>query len=592
MFQSVGARILALQALSVVLVAGLAFMADSGNRRTMGRLNELYNDRIVPLRDLRQIGDAFAVDIVDTAHKVRGGSLSPAEALSRIDKAKKVSEESWKAYLATSLTSEEKLVADQMGKAMEAALAGVGELVGILKADDRGALATFNDRKMYPLIEPLGDRLDKIVELQVQESRILTSTSQQEFSRASWIFWGTVAAILAVFAVGVAYTRRAISARLSALAGLMHDLAEGRLDRDVTGVEARDEIGAMARAVQVFRDSGIEKQRLERERIAAEEEKAVRNAQIENALGTFRTSVEEILESLRRSTGSMRTTAAALNETSVRANERADATGKASGEAASNVQTIAAASEQLTGSIQEIAGQISGATTIVQRGSEIGRVASKEMGALASMAQKIGDVVGLIQAIAGQTNLLALNATIEAARAGEAGKGFAVVAQEVKQLAERTANATGEIAQQVAGIQASTNTAVETMSEMAELLQTIESVTISVATAVEEQGAATREISRSIHNAAQSTGLLADGIIEVTGAITKTNESAELVMTTSNQLSDNAGQLTEVVKAFLFALRTGPLDRRKKQDPNYSGPERRGAGVAQAAPLPAKRLAA
>jgi methyl-accepting chemotaxis protein len=271
----------------------------------------------------------------------------------------------------------------------------------------------------------------------------------------------------------------------------------------------------------------------------------------------------------------MRTTAQTLTDVASNAKEHSGSAAVASDDTATNVNTVASASEELTASIHEIARHVTQATTVVRDAGATTETSAAEIEGLAAAGQRIGAVIDLIQAIAAQTNLLALNATIEAARAGDAGKGFAVVAQEVKSLANQTAKATEEIALQVAGIQTSTKSAVEAVRHVAASMTEIEKVTTAIASAVEEQGAATQEISRNATLAAEGTKVLAENISTVNGAIGETTRSAGAVLDASLSLSDEASRLTAEVQNFFRALQTGPFERRETDSPDFSGPERR-----------------
>jgi methyl-accepting chemotaxis protein len=331
----------------------------------------------------------------------------------------------------------------------------------------------------------------------------------------------------------------------------MTRLAHGDTDAQPGGTRRSDAIGAMARAVAVFRDNAVERARLELAARKDEEARAQRQRHIEELIDRFRCDVVEVLRLVGDNTGSMETTANALAAIASEASAQASAASGASEEASTNVKTVSIATDELTRSIREIAEQITHATSIVSQANEVTHQANGEIARLADAAQKIGHVVDLIRAIAEQTNLLALNATIEAARAGEAGKGFAVVAAEVKALATQTAKATEEIATQIAGIQASTRDSVGAISEIAGAMDKIGQVTTAIAAAVEEQGAATAEISRNVLMAAQGTDELSNNVAAVTDTIGATSTQSATVLSASDALADAARRLSVSVDDFL-----------------------------------------
>ena len=346
-----------------------------------------------------------------------------------------------------------------------------------------------------------------------------------------------------------------LSGPVTRLTTTMGRLANADFAVDVPFTGRGDEMGAMARAVEVFKTHGVERARLEE---GAKREAAAREARqrlTEAAIERFQTATDRILGVLGTKTAEMRTTATHLGALATQARSRAGETDGAAAETSVSVQTVAAATEELAGSIQEIARQVTGATHVVRLASEKTSVSVKEIEQLSVAGQKIGNVVSLIQDIAEQTNLLALNATIEAARAGEAGRGFAVVASEVKALASQTAKATEEIGHQVAGIQLSTQRAVDVIKEIAGIGQDLDRVTATIAAAVEEQGAATQEISQTTGAASQATETLARGISEVSSAIGATGEAAETVRGASNALTEQTEAMTTAVNAFFDALR-------------------------------------
>jgi methyl-accepting chemotaxis protein len=288
----------------------------------------------------------------------------------------------------------------------------------------------------------------------------------------------------------------------------------------------------------------------ERERASMREQEQQRSA-IEQAIAAFRRGVEEHLRSVADGAQAMRSTAAALFASSGQTSQSAESAVTASNEASTNVEIAAVAADELTGSINEIGRQLASTTEIVRTAVVEAKATNDQIVALAAAAQKIGDVIKLIRAIAGQTNLLALNATIEAARAGAAGKGFAVVASEVKSLAVQTGKATEDIAKLIAAVQGSTGSAVSAIGRISARMQEIDSYSTAVSAALEEQNAATAEISQNVASAAGGAKLVVAVLAEVAGAATETRTSAENALTAAQAAEAAADTLRSEVEGFL-----------------------------------------
>ncbi len=297
-------------------------------------------------------------------------------------------------------------------------------------------------------------------------------------------------------------------------------------------------------------DDVTELHRIELERARADEQARRRDA-VDGAIAEFRPQVETLMSMLADSAGAMRLTATSLFSASQQTSTRAADAVQAFNEASANVESAAAAADELTNSIAEISRQLAHTSDVVRLATVEAETTDAEIGGLAEGAQKIGDVVKLIRAIAEQTNLLALNATIEAARAGEAGKGFAVVAAEVKSLAVQTAKATEEITSHIFGVQTSTASAVEAIRRIAKRMQEINQYASSVSLSVEQQSAATGEISHNVTGAAKGTAMVVNVLGEVAGATTETRSSAEAVLDASQSVEGAAAKLRASVEGFL-----------------------------------------
>ena len=279
-----------------------------------------------------------------------------------------------------------------------------------------------------------------------------------------------------------------------------------------------------------------------------------RRRAVDTVIATFRTKMETLLKTFGDNAASMKSTAVSLSAASNHTSQCAESAVEASNEAASGVNTAAGAADGLSGSIAEIARQITQTNTVVHMAVDEAQSTDGEMTTLTATAQKIGDIVKLIQAIAGQTNLLALNATIEAARAGEAGRGFAVVASEVKSLAVQTGKATEAIVGQILAVQGSTASAVESIRRITQRMQEIQHYTSGVAAAVEQQSAATRNIAMNVATAAQATQTMAAVLSDVAGAATQTHMSADVVLDSSRSVDAAVAALRGFVEEFLAAV--------------------------------------
>jgi len=332
-------------------------------------------------------------------------------------------------------------------------------------------------------------------------------------------------------------------------------VAGGDLTAEADFSDRTDEIGALAGALGTFKQNAADKARIEEEQRQRHQQAEARQQVMEASIRSFEGEVKAALDALARASQEMLQTSAGMGQAAERSQGQVKAVAGASEEASSNVQTVAAASEELSASISEISRQVTTAATIAGRAVEETRQTDRTVQSLAEIASKIGEVIGLINDIAGQTNLLALNATIEAARAGEAGKGFAVVASEVKSLANQTAKATEDISAQVAAVQNVTREAVDAIKRIGGTISEVSTIATSIASAVEEQGAATQEITRNTQQAASRTRDVSENIAGVSSEAEATGKAAEGVKSAAETLGRQAEQLRGQVNTFLSKIR-------------------------------------
>jgi len=349
-----------------------------------------------------------------------------------------------------------------------------------------------------------------------------------------------------------------IARPIRALTRAMLELADGNFAVVLPGLGRKDEIGEVAQAVETFKVKAEEKARseaeakVEQDQIGAQQ----RKAEMDRLAAQFETAVGEIVETVSSASNELEASAGTLTSTADHTQQLTMRVASAFENASSNVQSVASATEELSSSISEISRQVQESAKMAGDAAGQARSTTERVSELSKAAARIGDVVELINTIAGQTNLLALNATIEAARAGEAGRGFAVVASEVKALAEQTAKATGEIGQQINGIQAATEDSVSAIREISAMIEKLSEVAGAIAAAVEEQGAATQDISRNVQQAAHGTQQASSNITDVQRGAGETGSACSQVLAAAKVLSSDSSRLRLEVGKFLQSVRT------------------------------------
>jgi methyl-accepting chemotaxis protein len=361
-------------------------------------------------------------------------------------------------------------------------------------------------------------------------------------------------AIVVGIAVGI-YLVRDVSRGIASIVAPMQALGGGDLTAQVPHQGEKTEIGSMAESLQVFKQALIAKKAADEAAARDAEAKIERGRRVDDITHKFESVIGEIVDTVSSASTQLETSASTLTATAERSRELTTAVAAASEEASTNVQSVASATEELTSSVHEISRQVQESARMANEAVNEARKTNARVSELSKAAARIGDVVELINTIAGQTNLLALNATIEAARAGEAGRGFAVVASEVKALAEQTAKATGEIGQQINGIQSATQDSVNAIKEISGTIEKLSEISSAIAAAVEEQGAATQEISRNVQQAAHGTQQVSSNITDVQRGAGETGSASSQVLSAAQSLSGDSNRLKIEVGKFLSSVR-------------------------------------
>jgi methyl-accepting chemotaxis protein len=422
-----------------------------------------------------------------------------------------------------------------------------------LDADDYGQIVLDETRKLNV---GLGISVQQLVDGVQKETNAATFQAREQISLATTVMLGLgIATLIGSVLFVWLYVGRNILRRIGSLQRSMQLLSAGDLESEIYRSHQDDEIASMANSLHVFREGMIEARSLSADQDKDRVAKAERASRMEARIAEFEAMVRAALDNLQNAANSMQTTAQSMANTADQSNTLVNAVASAAEETSVNVQTVSAGTEQLSSSIAEISRQVVSSAEIARKAVEEAGATDSTVQGLADNASRISVVVDLIQVIASQTNLLALNATIEAARAGESGRGFAVVASEVKNLASQTAKATDEIRTQIASMQEVTTSAVGAIRKIGQTIGEINDVTTAIAAAVEQQGAATREIARNIQHAAGGTSEVSSNIVGVSTASAEAGSAATQVLDASAALRSEAETLRAEIDAFLNNIR-------------------------------------
>lgn len=529
-----------------VMLVGIGLYGFLVTQDMTGKIVDMYEKRLVCLFELNVITDSYASIALAVVHD----DLKPEESVKLIDDNLSEINKSWKAYTSNELLPDEKKLADDVATLM-VEFAGVAEDAkkAILLQNKQAVEVTADSTK--DIFNSLNEKLDKLIDLQKRVSQDGYDQAKADFSRVCLIFSAVGLFVFAVLAFAARVVFGWIVKPLGGMAEAMTDIAQGDFSTDVPNLGDKNELGTLAAALDVFKKNGLENKRLTEEQQAQSRKQIERGQKLEEIVRTFEKTIATIVGSVASAATEMRSTSESLSQIAQQASAKSSSVAASAEEASANVQTVAASSEELTASIGEISTRVHTASQQADQASGQAKKTSETMNNLSEMAQKIGSVVELVQEIAAQTNLLALNATIEAARAGEAGKGFAVVASEVKNLANQTAKATEEISGQIGSIQQATSGARSDIEAISKIVMDINGIIGAIASAAEEQRAATQEISRSVGEAAKGAADVSQNTVGISESSQETGRMASDTLNAALELSKQSERMKTEIDSFI-----------------------------------------
>lgn len=555
---SIKATLFAIFATIVLLVGAQGWLATSNLGRLGDALTSTYSDLVPSVVAAKDMQSSWsAMQVAEAEHVMAKTPEARAHAVDHIKLAEGIWSKNSDFYkrLIDPVHVEE---AERFVEIEKSYTAYKEQQTQILSLSDSGkideASRLFNEQ-VGGLFYKTYDLVNTLVDANASELKNALDEANNSYHVTFIQTIAMASATLLVCVLAMVFSQVGIGRPIKTMTEIVRRLAAGDLKSEIQYRGRRDEIGAIAEAVQIFKESAVEKERLAEVARQEADKQATRRGELEALIGGFEGKARNILDTFASAALDMRKTAESLSATTSEASDRGASVAAASHEASANVRSVAGAATQLGASVNEISRQVAQSSQVADQAKRAVQGVNSDVATLSDTAGAIGNVVRMISDIAGQTNLLALNATIEAARAGEAGKGFAVVAAEVKGLATQTAKATQEIATQISDVQSATANAVSSIGSIASTIEQMSEIAAAITDAMQQQLTATHEIDRNVHHAAVATQEVGTNIGRVAQAVSHTEQSASAVLDAAGNLQTQSLNLGREIEAFLAGVR-------------------------------------